>query len=156
MNRFQASTRSEAVVRADRSVIWAALTDPELLPRLTPFLESITVDGNHWCWQLQRIPVLHTSVVPAFTEEMTFEPEERIAFTHTPHPDREERAGAEGEYLLSDAPGGTRLAITLAVHVDLPLARVARPAVNTVMKGVMATMGHRFSHNLMAHVGAGR
>ncbi|MBD8868921.1 SRPBCC family protein [Nocardioides donggukensis] len=154
MSRFSAATTSEAVVAADRSVLWAALTDPDLLPRLTPFLESVTADGDHWCWQLTRFPVLGTSVVPAFTERMSLTPEERIEFTHDPPAGKREPAGAEGRYLLEDTPEGTRLAIRLEVHVELPLSRFAAPAVNSVMKGVMATMGRRFSANLLAHVGA--
>lgn len=155
MHRFRASTSNSAVVRADRAQIWDALTDPDLLPRLTPFLESVVVkDEQHWCWQLQRIPVLGTSLVPAFTERMELTPRERITFTHEPPPGSHERAGADGSYDLADHPDGTALAIELAVHVDLPLSRLAAPAVTTAMKGVMATMGARFAHNLVRHVGA--
>jgi hypothetical protein len=32
---FEATNHSEAVVPADREAIWAALTDPDVLPRLT-------------------------------------------------------------------------------------------------------------------------
>ena len=56
MNTFSAQTESDAVVPASRSDIWAALTDPDLLPRLTPFLEHIEADGDLWRWELSRIP----------------------------------------------------------------------------------------------------
>ena len=60
----------------------------------------------------------------------------------------------EGWYALSDAAGGTRLGIRLEVSVELPVSRLASPAVTTAMKGVMATMGRRFAANLLDHVGA--
>ena len=84
MARFTATTENEAVVSADRSAVWEILTDPEALPELTPFLNEITADGDLWRWQMGRIPVLGVSVAPAFTEKMTFTPEERIEFTHAP------------------------------------------------------------------------
>ena len=46
MNRFEATNRSTEVVAADRSEIWAALTDPDLLTDLTPLLRRIDTDGN--------------------------------------------------------------------------------------------------------------
>ena len=82
----------EAVVSADRSAVWEILTDPEALPELTPFLNEITADGDLWRWQMGRIPVLGVSVAPAFTEKMTFTPEERIEFTHAPPDGKPERA----------------------------------------------------------------
>ncbi len=44
MPTFSATTDSEAVVAADREAIWAALTDPVLLPKLTPLLRSIETE----------------------------------------------------------------------------------------------------------------
>ena len=46
MTRFTATTESEAIVPAARKDIWAALTDPDLLPRLTPLLRRIDADGD--------------------------------------------------------------------------------------------------------------
>ena len=48
--------------------------------------------------------------------------------------------------------GGTRLRISLTLHVDLPLARAARPAVTRVMKAVMMRTGDRFATNLLEHL----
>ena len=84
MNTFSAQTESDAVVQAPRSDIWAALTDPDLLPRLTPFLERIESDGDLWRWELSRIPILGVAIAPRFTERMTFEPETRIEYRHAP------------------------------------------------------------------------
>ena len=153
MRRFSASTSAEAVVAVERDAVWAALTDPDLLPRLTPFLSSIDTAGDLWTWRMGRIPVLGTSVAPAFTEEMTFTPRERIDFRHVPQEGVREHAGVNGWYLLSDAEGGTRLATNLEVEVDLPLPGLATPAVTLAMKGVLATMGDRFSRNLLRHLG---
>ena len=84
MNTFSANTESDAVVPAARSDIWAALTDPDLLPRLTPFLEHIEADGDLWRWELSKIPILGVAIAPCFTERMTFEPETRIEYRHEP------------------------------------------------------------------------
>ncbi len=158
MTRFTSTTSTESVVQAERKEIWAALTDPILLPRLTPFLHSIDtgVDerGDLWHWQLTRIPVLGISVVPAFTERMVFEEPHRIEFTHEPPDGKAERAGVEGNYRLEETEAGTRLSISLSVHVELPLSRFAAPAVQMAIKGVTATMGVRFAANLLHHVGA--
>ena len=84
---FEASNHSEAVVPADRKEVWAALTDPDLLPRLTPVLKHIEVDGDHWQWELAKIPILTTSLTPSFTELMKFTEPTRIAFGyHSPQP----------------------------------------------------------------------
>jgi len=153
MNRFSATTDTEAVVAAGREAIWAVLTDPEVLPRLTPLLHRIDTDGDLWRWELSSIRVLATSVAPSFTEQMKLDPPRRIDFTHAPPPGRRERAGAEGWYLLEEVTGGTRLRISLTLSVDLPLARAARPAVERVMSSVMARTGERFSANLLRHLG---
>jgi carbon monoxide dehydrogenase subunit G len=153
MNRFSATTDSEAVVAADREAIWAVLTDPVVLPRLTPLLRRIDTDGDVWRWQMTSIRVLATSIAPSFTEQMKFDAPRRIDFTHAPPPGRTERAGAEGCYLLDSVPGATRLRISLTLSVDLPLARAARPAVERIMSTVMARTGDRFAANLLRHLG---
>jgi carbon monoxide dehydrogenase subunit G len=153
MNRFTAFTQSEAVVPADRSAIWKALTDPVLLPQLTPLLRSIEVDGDHWRWHMIRIAALGVSISPVFTERMRFDPGRRIDYTHEPPPGVTERTGAEGTYELSDVHGGTRLAISLTLEVEMPLPRAASPAVSRVMKTTMERTGDRFSANLLRHLG---
>ena len=152
MSTFSATTDSEAVVPADREAIWAALTDPVLLPKLTPLLRSIEADGDRWRWEMSRVSVLGVTLSPSFTEQMSFDAPHRIEYTHAPPPGRTERTGADGWYELTEVRGGTRLRISLTLHVELPLARAARPAVIRVMKAVMMRTGERFATNLLAHL----
>ncbi len=154
MARFTATTENEAVVSADRSAVWKILTDPKALPELTPFLNEITADGDLWRWQMGRIPVLGVSVAPAFTEQMTFDPEHRIEFTHAPPGGKPERAAVAGWYQLEDHDRGTHLAVRLEVCVDLPLPKMATGSVNKVMGRVMTRMGDRFSANLLRKLDA--
>ncbi len=153
MNRFSATNESEAVVAAERAAIWAVLTDPVLLPKLTPLLSRIEADGDLWRWHMVRIAVLGVGIGTAFTERMVFEDGKRIDYTHEPPKGVVERSGATGSYLLSDVPGGTRLAITLTLNVELPLSKLASPAVTAVMQATMRRMGDRFSANLLRHLG---
>src|SRR6478672_11036892 len=103
MNRFEATNHSEAVVAADREAIWAALTDPEVLPRLTPLLRSIDTDGDLWRWHLTRFTILGIGLAPCFTERMRFDAPHRIDYTHEPPSGRGEPAGADGRDALDDA-----------------------------------------------------
>lgn len=152
MNRFRARNQSEASLRADPQRVWAVLTDPVLLPRLTPYLNRIDVEGDHWTWHLARIPVMSATITPTFTEVMTFDEPTRIDFTHDPaRPD--ERTGVEGSYLLTPEGTGTHVAIDLEIWCDLPLPRLSRVAVEGVMRGVIAGMGKRFAHNMLKHLG---
>ena len=153
MTRFSARNESGGVVATDRDKVWAVLTDPGLIARMTPFLERIDVDGDHWRWTMSRIPGLGVSLAPAFTERMTFEPTTRIEFAHDPPTGEDEKAGVDGWYRLEDVEGGTHLAISLDISVDLPLSRLARPAVTQVMKGVIAQMGRTFEANLLRELG---
>lgn len=152
MATFTATTSNREVVKADRADIWAALTDPDLLPRLTPYLSRITVDGDHWRWEMTKLPVLGVSIAPAFTELMSFEEGRRIEYTHDPPDGKHEKAGAEGVYHLKDVDGGTELSIDLTLCVDLPLPRASSRAVQRVMRGVMDRMGTTFARNLMTHL----
>ena len=154
MTRFNARDRSTEVVKAERKAVWAALTDPELLPQLTPYLHSIDVDGDRWRWNMARIPVLGISVAPSFTEKMTFDEPSRIGFTHDPE-SAQEKAGVEGTYQLEEVEGGTRLSIDIDICVDLPLPGLSRSAVQGAMRGVIGVMGRRFAANLLRHLGAG-
>ncbi|MFC4943713.1 SRPBCC family protein [Pseudonocardia sp. GCM10023141] len=156
MSRFSATTNSEAVVAAERSAIWAVLTDPVLLPKLTPLLKRIETEGDLWRWYLVGLTVLGVGISPVFTEEMTFDEGRRIDYTHAPPRGVTEQAGAEGSYDLSDIAGGTRLVIALKLHVELPLPRLAAPAVTRVMQATMQRMGDRFSVNLLRHLGVER
>jgi hypothetical protein len=153
MATFRARDRSSAVLRSERSEVWAALTDAALIAKITPYVTSIDVDGDRWVWRMGTIPVLGISVAPQFTEVMEFRPEDRIDFHHDPdRPD--EMTAVEGTYLLEDHPdGGTDVSIDLQIATHLPLPGLARPAVERVMAGVVKHMGTVFSRNLLKHLG---
>ena len=90
MTRFTASNQSAATLKSSRKDIWDALTDPELLPKLTPYLHRIDVDGDRWTWNVTKVPVLGKSIGTTFTEVMTFEEPHRIGFAHDPEQHRRE------------------------------------------------------------------
>jgi carbon monoxide dehydrogenase subunit G len=152
MTRFTASNSSQATLRSSRKDVWAALTDPTLLPRLTPYLHRVDVDGDRWTWHVARVPVLGRSIGTTFTEVMTFEEPSRIVYTHDATRS-EETSAVEGEYRLSEAGSGCHVSIDIAVTVDLPFPRATRRAVEVAMSAVMAAMGRRFAHNLLRHLG---
>jgi len=152
---FEASNHSEAIVPAQREDVWAALTDPVLLPHLTPFLRHIEVDGDHWRWDLAKVPLLSATLDPTFTEKMTFTDGKRIEWSHDPPAGRRERTGVEGWYELADHDRGTHLEIKIGVKADLPVSRYAKPAVVTAMRAVLAGIGKRFGENLLHHLDAG-
>ncbi len=147
MSTFSVRRVSEATVDHPPEAVWAVLTDPEALERLTPLVRRITVDGDRWHWQLVTVPVLSESVQPAFTEVMDFEPHERITFS--PAPDGpEEMSSVDGVYELRPAETGTHLGIDLTVGVRLPLPRLVSPAVRTTIGVVLTQMGDGFARNL--------
>lgn len=153
MATFTATTKSEAVVKAERKKIWDVLTDPVLLPKLTPLLDSIDTDGEFWRWHMMRIAALGVSISPTFTEKMVFDEGVRIDYSHEAPEGKHERAGADGWYLLEDVDGGTKLSISLTLTVELPLPKAASPAVSRVMKATMARTGDKFAANLLRHLG---
>ena len=154
---FSAKTSAQADVAAERAAIWKALVDPDLVARLTPFVKEIRAEGDHWRWQLSGLDLLGRKLAPAFTERMVFEEQRRIEFHHEPPDGTPERAGVNGWYDLSEGPDGTtRLETSLEICLDAPLPKVSGPAVRAAMKGVMATMGDRFSKNLLDHLGVPR
>jgi len=151
MTRFTASNQSSATLKSSRKDVWSALTDPVLLPKLTPYLQRIDVDGDRWTWNMTKVPILGKSIGTTFTEVMTFEEPHRIAYSHD-QSRTDENSGVEGEYLLEEEGSGCRVSIDLGVTVDLPFPRATRRAVEGTMKGVMAAMGRRFAHNLLKHL----
>lgn len=153
MTEFTARKTSEAVVRHGRDRVWGVLVDPDLVAAMTPMVSGIAVDGDHWCWSLSRIPVLGKHYDLHFTERMVFEPQESITFRHEPR--GAERAGVDGRYALAAAPGGTALAIDLAITVDLPFPRVSRPVVQAAMHGALEVMGAGFARALERHLASG-
>jgi hypothetical protein len=155
---FSSTTTSTAIVPASRTAVWKVLTDPDLLPDLTPLLRTIEVVGDEnghplWQWQMSGIDVLGVKVAPCFTERMELTPEERIDYHHAPPAGADERASVEGWYTLTDHEEGVELGISLTISMRLPLPRVSAPAVTRVMDGVMARTGDRFSANLLRHLG---
>ena len=97
MTSFTVSNHSAATVTADVDAVWAALTDPTLLARLTPFLHRVTPEGeDHWVWQMAKVPVLGRTYSFTFRERMAFDEPRRIEFTHDPAPGAKESAGVEG------------------------------------------------------------
>lgn len=153
MTCFSSRNTSRADVPAPRSDIWDALTSPELLAQMTPLLDTISVDGDRWCWELSGIRALGVEIAPTFTERMEFEPESRIGFRHDPPPDGE-RAGADGVYELKvNDDGSTNLCIDITLSVDLPLPRASRRAVERVMRSTMTRTGDLFAERLYRHVG---
>lgn len=156
MASFSSTTESTAVVAAERADIWAALTDPAVLPKLTPFLQGIETDGDTWRWRLASLKLAGITVDPSFTEAMRFTPKTRIEFEHAPPKGVSERGGAQGWYALADEGSGTRLDISITLTVHLPVSRLAKPAVETVMKAAMAQTGDRFGRNLEKHLGVRR
>ena len=153
MTTFSATNHSTEVVAADRAAIWDVLTDPELLVEMTPLLRRIDTDGDLWTWHLVGIEALGVSLAPSFTERMSFVEKERIDYEHAPPDGTEERAGADGWYVLSDHEDGTLLEIEITICVDLPLPRVSRSAVERIMRRTMESTGNRFGRNLFAHLG---
>lgn len=154
MTRFESRNLSEADVPASPADIWAVLSSPDLLARFTPLIKAIKADGDLWCWQLTGFSALGTSVAPSFSERMKLVDQERIDFAHDPPTGSNERAGADGTYLLTDlGEGRTRLFIDITIWVDLPLPRLARRAVERVMDESMDRTGDRFASNLYRHLG---
>lgn len=152
---FTAKTQSSAVLTSSRDAVWAALTDPALIARLTPYVSSIEVEGDRWIWSLTKIPVVGLSVAPRFTEVMDFQPQTRIDYHHD-ESRSDEMAGVEGIYVLGDHEGGgTDVEIELAVSCTLPLPGAMRSVVQAAMSRVIDHMGVVFSRNLLRHLGEG-
>ncbi|GGF55305.1 hypothetical protein GCM10011519_31510 [Marmoricola endophyticus] len=155
MTWFEQKITSTATVEATRDAVWEALTDPDLLAKLTPFLKQITADGDTWVWTMSSVSILGKDLAPTFTEAMSFTEKTRIGFTHAPPEGEKEWAGVEGVYTLGDAGEGTTdLGIELGVSVDLPFPKATGPAVRKALEGVLAGMGRKFSANLLDHLGA--
>ena len=152
MTRFTASNKSAATLKSSRKEIWDALTDPELLPKLTPYLHRIDVDGDRWTWHVTKVPVLGKDIGSTFTEVMTFDEPKRIGFEHDPRR-TEEKTEVHGEYHLEEAGSGTRVSIELGVSVELPFPKAMRRPVEGAIRAVMGGMGKRFAHNLLRHLG---
>ena len=143
MATFRARDRSSAVLRSPRSEVWAALTDADLIAKITPYVTSIDVEGDRWTWRMGTIPVLGISVAPKFTEVMELHPQDRIVFTHDPdRPD--EMTAVNGTYDLTDhADGGTDVSIDLADRLQPPAARPGPARGRARHGGRREAHGHR-------------
>ncbi|MEO7352443.1 MAG: SRPBCC family protein [Marmoricola sp.] len=152
MTRFTASNTSAATLKSPRKDIWDALTDPVLLPKLTPYLHRIDVDGDRWTWHVAKVPMLGKSIGSTFTEVMTFDEPKRIGYEHDPQR-TEEKTEVHGEYHLEEEGSGTRVSIELGVSVELPFPKAMRRPVEGAIHAVMGGMGRRFASNLLRHLG---
>jgi carbon monoxide dehydrogenase subunit G len=152
VTRFEATVESADTVPADAEQIWAVLTDPEALTRLTPMLERVEPKGETWVWHMVHVSGLGVGIVPVFTEKMDFQPPKHIGFTHAPPPGSRERVWVGGTYDLTPVENGTRLAIVITVGVDLPLPGAMRPAVTRFIRATMNRTGDRFAKNLLAEI----
>ncbi len=148
MTRFSTTTASDGVVPVSRETVWQVLTDPDLVTDMTPLLHRIHAEGDLWRWELAKVPVTGISIAPCFTERMRFDEPARIDYSHEPPVGSEEPTGVDGCYSLTKVDDGTHLAISLTIHADLPLPRLAAPAVKAAMHAVVATIGAGFSRNL--------
>lgn len=154
MNRFETRNRSHGDVPAPRSEIWDILRSPDTLAELTPLLDGISVSGDLWCWKMSGISALGVEIAPSFTECMMFEPESTIRFRHQPPEGSRERAGANGIYTLESIDdGNTHLEIDITLHVELPLPRASRRAVERIMFSTMAKTGDVFAERLYRQLG---
>ncbi|MBV9831285.1 MAG: SRPBCC family protein [Marmoricola sp.] len=153
MTRFSASNQSAATLKSPREKIWDALTDPTLLPQLTPYLQRIDVDGDRWTWHVTKVPILGKNIGSTFTEVMSFDEPSRIRYAHDPQ-QTDEQTEVQGEYHLEDRPdGGTRVSIDIEVSVELPFPKAMRRPVEGAIRTVMAGMGRVFARNLLKHLG---
>ena len=154
MNCFETRNISRGEVPAPRDQIWEILVSPTALAELTPLLDRITVDGDRWCWQMSGISALGVQIAPSFTEQMVFEPQETIRFTHSPPAGATEHAGAHGIYTLDAVDDHTtRLEIDIRLHVHLPLPKMSRRAVERVMRSTMSRTGDVFARRLYERLG---
>ena len=118
------------------------LTDPALVARLTPFLHTVRAEGEHWVWQMTKVPVLGKSFSFTFRERMDFDPSRTASTSPTTRaPGADEARRRRRLVRARDAPEGTRLETSMEITVDLPFPGVVRPAVETAMKGVVARDG---------------
>ena len=57
MATFSTATRSTASVTAPWTPCGCA-HHPDQIARLIPFLHSVKEEGEHWVWQLTKVPVM--------------------------------------------------------------------------------------------------
>ncbi len=155
MTRFSVRNASREVITAAQGDVWAVMTDPSMLAELTPLVDRIVADGEHWTWHLTGVEAMGVNARPRFTVLMEFEEPRRMAFDHDPPADRRENSGSTGEYLIEDlGDATTALEIDLTMWVDLPLPKFSRGAVERIMQSSTQAAGDRFFANLLRHLDA--
>lgn len=151
---FSARNISLSTVPVPLEEIWTLITDPSTLASLTPLVRSIEASGSHWRWTLNGIEGLGLKVEPEFTERMEFTHQEQIVFAHDPPEGANERASVEGVYdFVPVGTDSTELKVDLTLAVNLPLPRLSRPAVESIMHTSMRLTGQRFASNLYTQLG---
>ena len=151
MTTFSSRNRSVANVPALPDQIWEVLRDPVTLAELTPLVDRIETDGSLWRWTLAGISGLGMEIAPTFSERMTFVPTSRIEYRHEPPPGKNERAGANGTYLITQVGDSrSKLYIDITLCVELPLPGFGRRAVERIMAATMQRTGDGFASNLYA------
>ncbi len=154
MTWFSVRNISQSQVPAPREELWAHITSPETLAALTPMIRSIEVVEERWRWTLHGVEALGIRVEASFTERMEFAGRRRIEFHHDPPAGERERAGVLGRYEFTEIDTEvTDLCVDLTLSVDLPLPRLAAPAVEQVIASTMRATGRRFATNLYDHLG---
>jgi carbon monoxide dehydrogenase subunit G len=154
VSQFSARTISASTVPVPSGQIWEILTDPKALAELTPLIRSIEASGPKWLWTLNGIEALGMKVEAAFTESMEFIDGRQIVFTHDPPEAKKELAAVDGIYDVTPAgPESTDLRVDLTLSVELPLPRMARPAVERVVLSTMRMTGRQFASNLYRQLG---
>ena len=129
MTRLTTEVTRGADLAADRAAVWAVLADLDGYERLVPsMIEHRQVDGA-WRWRLSARSGLGYRFEPTFRVTYELEPSEEVRFTTVP----EEHTRADGRFTLSDAVGGTRVEVHIALSVDVPVpSLLAGPAVGLV------------------------
>ena len=115
-------------------------------PRVLDSTGSVdrAASGSHWRWTLNGIEGLGLKVEPEFTERMEFTHQEQIVFAHDPPDGANERASVEGVYdFVPVGTDSTELKVDLTLAVNLPLPRLSRPAVESIMHTSMRLTGQR-------------
>lgn len=154
MTRFSARTISASTVPVSSDEIWDILTDPSVLAELTPLVRSIEASGSQWLWTLNGIEALGIKIEAAFTESMKFVDGRQIVFEHDPPPGEKEHAAVDGVYdITPNDDHSTDLQVDLTLSVELPVPRLARPAVERVIKSTMRITGRQFATNLYERLG---
>ena len=154
MATFSTSNRSAATVTADVEAVWDVLTDPALVARLTPFLQRVRRGGRALGLAADEGARCSARASRSRSASGWTSTPHRIDFTHDPAPGADEAAGVVGWYALALVRMGRTSRRRWRSPSTSPSPVSSGPPSITAMKGVVALMGQRFSHNLLSHLGA--